>query len=48
MGNNFGYALAVEKLMGLEVPERAQYLRVIMAELNRVFQPYGAGWLPAQ
>jgi NADH-quinone oxidoreductase subunit B/C/D len=37
MGNNFGYALAVEKLMGLEVPERAQYLRVIMAELNRVF-----------
>jgi NADH-quinone oxidoreductase subunit C/D len=36
MGNNFGYALAVEKLMGSEVPERAQYLRVIMAELNRV------------
>jgi NADH-quinone oxidoreductase subunit B/C/D len=37
MGNNLGYALAVEKLMGgLEVPERAQYLRVIMAELNRV------------
>jgi NADH-quinone oxidoreductase subunit C/D len=36
MGNNLGYALAVEKLMGVEVPERAQYLRVIMAELNRV------------
>jgi NADH-quinone oxidoreductase subunit C/D len=36
MGNNLGYALAVEKLMDLEVPERAQYLRVIMAELNRV------------
>ena len=37
MGNNLGYALAVEKLAGIEVPERAQYLRVIMAELNRVF-----------
>jgi NADH-quinone oxidoreductase subunit B/C/D len=37
MQNNFGYALAVEKLMGIEVPERAEYLRVIMAELNRVF-----------
>jgi NADH-quinone oxidoreductase subunit B/C/D len=36
MGNNFGYALAVEKLLGTEVPERAEYLRVIMAELNRV------------
>jgi NADH-quinone oxidoreductase subunit B/C/D len=36
MGNNLGYALAVEKLMGVEVPERAEYLRVIMAELNRV------------
>jgi len=37
MGNNLGYALAVEKLTGAEVPDRAQYLRVIMAELNRVF-----------
>jgi NADH-quinone oxidoreductase subunit B/C/D len=37
MGNNFGYALAVEKLTGVEVPERAEYVRVIMAELNRVF-----------
>jgi NADH:ubiquinone oxidoreductase subunit D len=36
MGNNLGYALAVEKLTGQEVPERAQYLRVIMAEFNRV------------
>ena len=36
MVNNFGYALAVEKLMGTQVPERAQYLRVIMAELTRV------------
>lgn len=30
------YALAVEKLAGLEVPERAEYLRVIMVELNRI------------
>lgn len=36
MSNNWGYALAVEKLMGLEVPERAEYLRVIMAELSRI------------
>ncbi len=36
MANNLGYAEAVEKLMGLEVPERAQYIRVIVAELNRV------------
>ena len=36
MSNNFGYALAVEKLLDIEVPERAQYIRVIMAELSRV------------
>ena len=36
MSNNFGYALAVEKLMGVKPPERAEYLRVIMAELTRV------------
>jgi NADH-quinone oxidoreductase subunit C/D len=36
MYNNFGYVLAVEKLMGIEVPERAEYLRVIMGELARV------------
>jgi NADH-quinone oxidoreductase subunit D len=33
---NFGYALAVEKLLGLEVPERAQVIRVIMAEITRI------------
>jgi NADH-quinone oxidoreductase subunit D len=36
MNMNFGYALAVEKMLGLEVPERAQHIRVIMAELNRI------------
>ena len=34
--NNWAYALAVEKLAGLEAPERAQYQRVILAELTRV------------
>lgn len=36
MSNNFGYALAVEKLMGIPVAERADYIRVIMAELSRI------------
>ena len=36
MSNNFGYCLAVEKLAGVKVPERAEYLRVIMAELQRI------------
>ncbi len=36
MSNNFGYALAVEKLMGINPPERAEYLRVMMAELTRL------------
>jgi NADH:ubiquinone oxidoreductase subunit D len=36
MGNNFGYALAVEKLMGIKPPERTEYIRVMMAELTRV------------
>ena len=34
--NNFGYCLAVEKLLGIEVPKRAQYIRVIMAEFTRI------------
>lgn len=33
---NWGFALATEKLTDLEVPERAEYLRVIMGELNRI------------
>ena len=36
MNNNLGYCLAVEKLLNVEVSPRAQYIRVIMAELNRV------------
>ena len=36
MSNNLAYALAVEKLAGIEVPERANYLRIIMAEMTRV------------
>ena len=35
--NNFGYCLAVEKLLDLEVPPRAQYIRVLVGELNRIF-----------
>jgi NADH-quinone oxidoreductase subunit C/D len=38
MSNNFGYALTVEKLLGEKYrpPERAEYIRVIMAELTRI------------
>lgn len=36
MSNNFAYALAVEKLMGIKPPERAEYIRVMMAELTRI------------
>jgi NADH-quinone oxidoreductase subunit D len=36
MNNNLAFSLAVEKLAGLEVPKRAQYLRVVFAELNRI------------
>jgi NADH-quinone oxidoreductase subunit D len=36
MSNNWPYVLAVEKLAELEVPERAEYIRVIMGELSRV------------
>ena len=34
--NELAYCMAVEKLMGLEIPERAEYIRVILCELNRV------------
>ncbi len=36
MGNNLGYAITVEKLMGIKPPERTEYIRVIMAELTRI------------
>ena len=36
MTNNLAYCVAVEKLAGVEVPERAQYIRVIMSELQRI------------
>ena len=40
--NNWAYALAVEKLVGQEVPERAEYLRVILGELSRFQNHAGA------
>ncbi len=36
MTNNLCYCLAVEKLLGLEIPERAQYIRVLLNELTRI------------
>jgi len=36
MSNNFGYALAVEKLMNVKPTERAEYIRVMMAEMTRI------------
>jgi NADH-quinone oxidoreductase subunit D len=36
LSNNWAYALAVEKLAGIQVPERAEYIRVITAELTRL------------
>jgi NADH-quinone oxidoreductase subunit D len=35
--NNFAYCLAVEKLLDIEVPLRAQYIRVLIGELTRIF-----------
>ena len=35
-GNNLAHALAVEKLLECDIPKRAQYLRVILAELSRI------------
>jgi NADH-quinone oxidoreductase subunit C/D len=44
MSNNFAYAVAVEKLLGekYQPPERAEYIRVIMAELTRVLNHFMA------
>lgn len=46
--NNFGYALAVEKLLGIEVPDRCNYVRTILGEVSRLsdhFTCVGAGAL---
>ncbi len=34
--NNYGYALAVEKLLGIEAPQRAEVIRTMLLELNRI------------
>lgn len=39
----YSYCLAVEELLGIQVPERGQYLRVIMAEIDRIH--YTLYWL---
>ena len=36
LGNNLAFCLTTEKLLGVEIPDRAQYLRVIMCELSRI------------
>jgi NADH-quinone oxidoreductase subunit D len=36
MNNDLGYAIACEKLLNIKVPERVEYIRVIMAELQRI------------
>ena len=36
MNNEWPYVMAIEKLMGIEVPEKVEYIRVIFAELNRI------------
>ena len=46
LSNNWAYAHAVEKLAGIEVPERAEYMRVILAELTRLINhPAFAGFI---
>src|SRR5687767_786290 len=35
LGNNLAYVMAAEKLLGLEIPERAQMIRVLMCEIGR-------------
>ena len=36
MANNFGYVVAMEELMDIKVPERVEFIRVIMGELQRI------------
>ncbi len=42
MSNNLAYAITVEKMMGQEVPERAELIRVLMVELTRIQNHYSA------
>ena len=44
MGHSLGYAETVESLMGVEVPKRAEYLRVIWHELSRIHSHLFCGW----
>ncbi len=42
--NNLAYVMALEKLLGIEAPPRAQYLRTLLAEINRIHSHlYGLG-----
>ena len=36
MTNNYAYVRAVEKLVGITIPERAEYIRTIIAEMQRI------------
>src|SRR5205085_12258640 len=36
MTNNWAYCLAVEKMLGVAIPERAEYIRIIVGELQRI------------
>jgi len=36
LSNNLGFCIAAEKLIGIEVPKRAQYIRVLLTELTRI------------
>ena len=42
MSNNLAYCMAVEKLAEIKVPERAEYIRVIMAEIQRLINHFTA------
>jgi NADH-quinone oxidoreductase subunit D len=42
LSNNLGFCLAAEKLIGIEVPKRAQYIRVLLTELTRITSDLGA------
>ncbi len=42
MANNLAYAITVEKMMGQEVPERAELIRVLMVELTRILNHFSA------